>query len=230
MKTVAFTDLHGNYKLWNKIKNYYKDDDTLIFLGDACDRGKDGIKIIQELLKDKRVIYLLGNHEQMLLSYYKQGIPESLISEKELIKYNGCLDTLNDFCKLDSQEKQELITGLKNCNNFFIYINKEKKNIFLSHSGTNFEEMSNTHSSNLLWNRDHIKNKTFNNKYKHWYMVHGHTPVQVLFPKKLVPEIYRYCSNHKIDLDMGTAVSNKVAVLDLDTLQVKYFIEENKND
>ena len=108
MKTVAFTDLHGNYKLWNKIKNYYKDDDTLIFLGDACDRGKDGIKIIQELL----------NHEQMLLSYYKQGIPESLISEKELIKYNGCLDTLNDFCKLDSQEKQKLITGLKNCNNF----------------------------------------------------------------------------------------------------------------
>ena len=55
MKTVAFSDLHGNYNLWTKIKNYYAPDDVLIFLGDACDRGPDGIKIMLEMYQIKEL-------------------------------------------------------------------------------------------------------------------------------------------------------------------------------
>lgn len=80
------------------------------------------------------------------------------------------------------------------------------------------------------------------------YLVHGHTPVQYLQfefgykdqPLKtkedlLVgrmwdspeinwkPEVIRYCDNHKFDIDCCTVVSNRVALLDLDTFEVKYF-------
>ena len=65
-KTYAFTDLHGMYPLWEQIRDFCDESDKLIFLGDACDRGDDGLKIIKELLQDKRVTYIKGNHEDFL--------------------------------------------------------------------------------------------------------------------------------------------------------------------
>ena len=38
---------------------------TIIFGGDACDRGQDGYQIMKELLDNPSVIYLKGNHEEM---------------------------------------------------------------------------------------------------------------------------------------------------------------------
>ena len=61
MATYTFSDLHGEYKLFKQIQEYIQKDDIVYCLGDCCDRGPDGIKIIQEVLKDKRFIYLLGN-------------------------------------------------------------------------------------------------------------------------------------------------------------------------
>ena len=198
-------------------------------MGDACDRGPDGIKIMQEMFEDNRVIYILGNHEEMFLSYIEDGIKESLIMSGELITHNGSFKTLSDYQKLNPLEQNFLVKNLKEkTKNYYIYINKEKKNFFLSHAGIDIDTINNLDDKKLLWDRDHIKsNKTWNNKYKYWYVVHGHTPVQLVQPDKIIPEVYRYYNNHKIDIDMGTPSSNKIAVLDLDTLQVKYFKEEN---
>ena len=46
----AFSDIHGNYNLFRQIKNFIKENDVVFCLGDCCDRGLDGIKIIQEIL------------------------------------------------------------------------------------------------------------------------------------------------------------------------------------
>ena len=80
------------------------------------------------------------------------------------------------------------------------------------------------------------------------YLVHGHTPVQYLQfefgyrdqPPKTKedllirqmwdspeidwkPEIIRYCNGHKFDIDCCTVVSNRIALLNLDTFEVIYF-------
>ena len=91
MATYAFSDLHGDYQLWTAIKNYCKDDDILFFLGDVNDRGNDGIKILQEMIDDPRIIYILGNHEDMLLGYIEDGLSRSLQDKtsKEIINANG---------------------------------------------------------------------------------------------------------------------------------------------
>lgn len=231
MSVVCFSDLHGNYNLWLQIKKYYKENDTLIFLGDAIDRGPDGIKILQEMFQDKRIIFLLGNHEDMLLKYIDNGIKSSLITDKEIITCNGSYKTLLDFNELNDLDKITLINNLKNkTKNYYIYINKDKKNIFLSHAGLSFNKIYNFEKNNLLWDRDHIKIDKWNNKYKYWYIVHGHTPIQLLNPNKVIPEINRYCNRHKIDIDIGTIISKTIAVLNLDTLQVKYFKEEENNE
>ena len=57
-KHYCFTDVHGNYNLWRQVADYCDETDVIYFLGDAADRGEDGLQIIQELLRDKRVVYL----------------------------------------------------------------------------------------------------------------------------------------------------------------------------
>jgi len=53
--------------------------------------------------------------------------------------------------------------------------------------------------------------------------VHGHTPVQYVMQDEKYEEILKYCNNHKIDIDMGTYVSNITVLLDLDTFEPIYF-------
>ena len=66
----CFTDIHGMYELYKKIMDYCKGEDpeaTIIFLGDAADRGPEGYRIMKELLENPHVVYLKGNHEDMFV-------------------------------------------------------------------------------------------------------------------------------------------------------------------
>ena len=95
-KTYAFTDIHGQYDLWEQIRDYCQPDDNLYFLGDACDRGPAGIKIIKELLTDPRVIYLKGNHEEMLEVAAAEML-EGDMSGVQLWAQNGGMDTWTEL-------------------------------------------------------------------------------------------------------------------------------------
>jgi len=64
----TFCDIHGMYDLYKAIMNYCNEQDpeaTIVFIGDACDRGPDGYQIMKELLDNPKVVYLKGNHEDM---------------------------------------------------------------------------------------------------------------------------------------------------------------------
>lgn len=65
-----FTDIHGHYPLFHAILNWCNND-VIIYGGDSCDRGKDGYKIIKELLEVPNVIYLYGNHEELFTNAAK---------------------------------------------------------------------------------------------------------------------------------------------------------------
>lgn len=63
-----FTDVHGCYELFREAMDFCMEKDSecmIIFGGDACDRGRDGYKIMKELLNNPQVVYLKGNHEDM---------------------------------------------------------------------------------------------------------------------------------------------------------------------
>ena len=71
----CFSDVHGMYNMYEAIMKYcYQQDEdaTIIFCGDACDRGPDGYKIMKELLANPQVIYLKGNHEDMFVQAARQ--------------------------------------------------------------------------------------------------------------------------------------------------------------
>lgn len=117
-----FTDIHGSRPLFDAIMNYCHEQDpeaTIIFGGDAIDRGRDGYAIMKELLDNPYVIYLKGNHEDMFCKAARE-IKQKLVFEnferehvKETLRWcraydyryeniqlslgNGGLDTLTDW-------------------------------------------------------------------------------------------------------------------------------------
>ena len=63
----VISDIHGCYDKYLAMleKLNFGDDDMLYFLGDAVDRGPDGIKILLDMMGRKNVVPFLGNHEDM---------------------------------------------------------------------------------------------------------------------------------------------------------------------
>ena len=58
MSTYVMSDIHGQYKSFVKMLNLIRfgEDDKLYVIGDVIDRGPDGIKIIQHLMKMKNAV------------------------------------------------------------------------------------------------------------------------------------------------------------------------------
>jgi len=84
-KIFAIGDIHGcNDKLVTLLKRlpFDKARDTIIFLGDYLNRGRESRKVIDTLLELEKecrnIIFLRGNHEQELLSYSETGDVETL--------------------------------------------------------------------------------------------------------------------------------------------------------
>ena len=77
MKTFVIGDIHGSLiglrRCLQRSKFDYEND-RLIALGDVCDRGRDVAQCIDELLKIKHCVYIIGNHDLMALDWAVNGI------------------------------------------------------------------------------------------------------------------------------------------------------------
>lgn len=61
----VMSDLHGCYDKYLRMLEqiHLGDNDTLYILGDVIDRGKDGVKILLDMMNKKNVHPIIGNHE-----------------------------------------------------------------------------------------------------------------------------------------------------------------------
>lgn len=231
MAKYVLSDLHGNYILWEKIKNFLKDGDHQCYvLGDIIDRGLDGISILLEMYYDDRFTLLKGNHEEMLvdaIEFQEHGFDKHDI---EILKENGTYTTLLQYNELSEEKQEDFYDIIKYYLKDYEYILYKEKIFFLCHAGisasVNIYDEENINKKDILWDRKHIKEKTWSSE--NWkqdiYIVHGHTPVQYM-DYSSNPEIIKYCQGHKINIDLGTPTSGKVALLDLETLEPVYFYE-----
>lgn len=267
----ASSDWHGCGAVAKKVLNYLKPDDTLYFLGDATDRGEDGIAILDALINRPNTFYIKGNHDQMFedcIPYMIKDIEEIGCLEPERYPdstwFGNCAWTTINNGLLDGT-KEEIITRLQKYKKFFFNLPTELRYespaghlVILEHAGyTPFNISHKNHDP--LWDRDHFYDiwggywnleKYYPYNAKNTYLIHGHTPVQYLrleygykdmepLTKKelkykftwykdknyYIPKAIQYCSGHKIDIDMCTIISKRIALINLDTFEVKYFDE-----
>lgn len=238
MSVYAFSDIHGQRELFDQVMAEIGPDDTIYFLGDAIDRGPDGWAILKELMNDPRVIYIKGNHEDMMcnaLWRYPDYPPIS--NAMSIWNRNGNIPTLT---AIDAEENIEattnLISQVRALPAYAIYTNPFGDIFWLSHAGCDYDEegIEYVPYHDLIWDRNHyINNKWYSNNPNNLYIVHGHTPIECLVNDLYsyyddidldIPEgAYYYADGHKIDIDCGTHFTGTTVLLNLDTFEEKVF-------
>lgn len=203
----------------------------LIYLGDYIDRGPDIKGTVQTLIdfqpENFTKVFLLGNHEQMLLDFMA-GKKNSLY----IWLGNGGLETLKSYGSdmnsyIDNSMElkgEELIrkqfTRLLpfSHKNFFnqLQLNYEWGNYFFVHAGINPDfSLDKQEKETMLWTREQ---RFFDFKMTyHKIIVHGHTPKEKV--EKLT------C---RINLDTGAFYSEILSGLMIDSKTEKRFYLSSK--
>lgn len=246
MSVWACSDLHGNYTLFNAIQKFLGKTDRLYIIGDVFDRGPDGWLIYKEIKKDKRIILLKGNHEAMaagaLKGRFGDDSTHGLTEDWSLwANYNGGYPTFQamreDIYNSNGKLTYESIINELNALPLTAeYLNNSGIKFTLVHSGKLSSD-----EYECLWDRTHFFQEQWLGK-ENEVIVHGHSPIPYMFAIWKKPcwhsNIYNewmntyeggaliYCGEHKICLDMGTAVSKQCVILNLDTLDEHIFKEE----
>ena len=240
MRTFACSDIHGNFNILKQMLEYCAVDDKIYFLGDATDRGDENLACLMALMSDKRVTFIKGNHEQMMIEalHYAYVVEDKYSSEYFLTQWyrNGGDRTEEELIKADFiKNKDTLMSFIKTIGTYperLHYNNKQGQVVFLDHCG--FTPGIIPHYTwEPLWDRMHFNDSWPEQAKDNWIVVHGHTPVQYLYQmtKKYIDtnlencptEVATYCDDHKIDIDLCTAYTKKGVLLDLDTWEEIYF-------
>lgn len=234
MSVWACSDLHGNKNLLKAIKEKIGPNDTVYFLGDACDRGPDGWEMIKEILADKRFIYLKGNHEDMLVKAFFEQTEEDYRScrEMDLWFWNGGQPTSNGMKRDTVKEVINIVNELRRLPLTAEYVNKNGELIHMSHAGWSMGLETPT-SEEWIWDRTHFLDTN-------WFgpdnaiVIHGHTPIphlveelsffyEGLAEEELEPGALWYCGGHKICIDCGAHFTGMTVLLNLDTFDEEIF-------
>lgn len=238
MRYLVMSDIHGMGGLWEQVKQELEQEETtLIFLGDACDRGPDGYKIMKEMLSMPNVIYLMGNHEDLFVRScfaIKDAAADEGLTVRE---YASLFNTVTDMGWAGDYDVQ-----LHVCNggvptleawiadnapvDIVSKIAKLPTSLQMGkydfcHAGCPKEDWGSDRA--MLWDRDHFEEEW----YKDRILIHGHTPVKYVYdyiveekPKVWKPLHY---SNNKIDMDTCAFKTNTICLLDLETNEVIAF-------
>lgn len=204
----SISDIHGMYDQFITLLRKIDDRDQIIFLGDYIDRGPDSKKVLDLLMilkRNQNCIFLMGNHEDMMLDYF-EGTNRYMDG---VWFYNGSLYTLKSFNYDVEDEYLNFIRG------FLLYYEleiKDKKYLFV-HAGVNPEKIINEQDNfDLLWIRD--KFLQMDKRYYDYTIIHGHTPTQYINGNDKV-YIKRDKDNEiiSVDIDTGCVYNGKLTAL-----------------
>lgn len=239
-----FSDIHGNYSIWQQIKEYIGSAPA-ICLGDVADRGPDGYRIIKEILATPNIIYLKGNHEDLFV----QSAREMLDCQRE----DGPFNNAEDLIWFANESYDEAVTlhlyngGGRTLIDFFndgmnmtlvdkiaalpisFSLEYEGYPIFdICHAGCPVTVWQNEKNyrqrkGHLLQSRTHFEDEWIDGH----VLIHGHTWYDKIMSQigKEPAEFPIYNSN-KICLDMRTFKTGKAIVLKVPSLNYKIFEEE----
>lgn len=111
MRRFVVGDIHANLKslkeVFKKVK-FDHDKDFLIILGDVVDGYNDSYQVVEELIKVKNKVLIIGNHDQFFMNHMANGWAEDVwlrqggVATRESYKSNGWMyskfpDTHKEF-------------------------------------------------------------------------------------------------------------------------------------
>ncbi len=228
MKRFVIGDIHGRFealkKVLKKCKFNYKKD-KLIVLGDVVDGGPRTYEVVEELLKIKNRIYLVGNHDEWFMNHIKNGWAEEIWIQQggaNTLKSYGAdvkeADSVSDESLIDTSDLRIPVTH----QHFF---NRGKywhieDNILCVNAGIHpkISKIESQSKFDLVWDRNLINYALTHNVpgYKHVYV--GHTTTQTYGGNPLIKNCYEPLTFHNLTMmDTGAGWNGKLSIMDIDT-------------
>lgn len=191
-KIIAFGDIHGCYqaaetavKLAEELKA------KAVFLGDYVDRGPSGIRTLQTLMNAKKKhsdwIFLMGNHEQMLLDLIKgKNKPEDIGTalDGSQFDYAQAEHSYNEWKNLKSDEQHAVVEFIETTKLFY-----ETPHLLFTHAVLRENEQCLQEKSKveLIWNYD------YEPKWQGKKFVHGHKNIEKVSFSETSININTFC-------------------------------------
>jgi serine/threonine protein phosphatase 1 len=188
-------DIHGEFDKFTRMLKLinFNNDDRLYVIGDCIDRGEDGIKVLQYIIKHPYIELLWGNHEKLMMDFL-----ESCSEDHKLLWFiNGGVSTYDSFNLLSEDERSELHAFVKNLP-YYKIVDK----YILCHAG--IRVMNNASSmkaedilksqsvKDFLWIReDFYKMKAIDG----YTVIFGHTP-SVYIDEDSIDDNGEFCAWH----------------------------------
>ncbi len=205
-------DIHGHYEKLVSLLSalpWRRDEDMLVFLGDYIDRGKRSKDVVQYLidLRDGggKIVFLLGNHEKLLLDYYASGSDHDL----KLWRSFGGWETIESYTNGVGVWGRPSFLPRSHLDFFRTLLPYyETENYIFVHAGLrDGVPLSQQKVDDLLWIR---RSFTESNHSFGKTVVFGHTPMRS-----------PYVSSEKIGIDTGAGYGNVLTAVELP--QVKFY-------
>lgn len=224
MATYVISDLHGQYKMFQRLleKAAFSDADQLYMLGDAIDRGPDGIKILQHVMDSPNMYFLLGNHEVMMLNAVElngraPAFADDLPGRKAALWYysNGGHRTYAKYKRMRKPNRMKLMEWLSNCP-LSTKIEVNGTTFLLTHSFFDIDKIDVPYNDmdyetvwDIVWKspfrRDlYVDHKEYTS-YKPWIFIIGHVPTCHADEKEEARTLSTYRKDNIIDIDGGCA-------------------------
>lgn len=229
----VMSDIHGCYDKYIKMleKINLKKEDTLYILGDVVDRGSNILKIIDHIRANDNIIYLKGNHEEMMQGYLQDKI-EPLNNEdvEEDIDFShswfdnlwfgsGGLKTYNELKEMPNDYVIDLYKYICELPMYATLTMKDGRNFLLVHAGlfvpdnqdklSFYDILEMQDEETLLWDRSFAES---NAELEGFTVVCGHTPVQTVINEDFYIDKDNISILHtqgKILIDCGAILGNK---------------------
>ena len=224
----VMSDLHGCYDLFLRMLDriHFGERDVLYFLGDAADRGPDGIAVIRELMGRGNVLPLLGNHEDMFRRSIRGKLgpaprPGRLETRRNFLNWtrnNGGDVTWAAYCALPEPDQREIAAWLEALPLYY-ELTVGGRSFLLTHAGVGDHAPEKDPSScdleDLIWGRTDYSRVYYRDR----YLVTGHTPTILIDPASR-GRIWR--GNRHIAVDCGAVFFGTLGCLCLDTMEEYY--------
>ncbi len=198
MATYVFSDVHGHFGTLDRLLERVSptSDDQIFMLGDMIDRGPDPIAVVKCCHELPNTTVLMGNHEDLMLSYYAD--PESPAAQVNW-EINGAGPTQMGLHALPADERVELARWLFTLP-LYAYTEVAGRPYLLVHAGIDPKRLpeqlpeawdreaidqtiGNQYREDLMWIRDDFWSAPrclVNDKGEGPIVIAGHTPTRYL--------------------------------------------------